>query len=95
MGRQSGPGAGKSRDTKSNPYSASADMRRKSRRTSRLSIRGADMQEVYAWTVEPRTKSLNALDETRFRTILADPPKTASDIQVRFVERGQRQVVLE
>ncbi|MEC9469263.1 MAG: zinc-ribbon domain-containing protein [Pseudomonadota bacterium] len=61
----------------------------------RLSIRGADLQEVYAWTVEPRTKSLNALDETRFRTILADPPKTASDIQVRFVERGQRQVVLE
>ncbi|TYC72459.1 thioredoxin [Stappia sp. BW2] len=61
----------------------------------RLSIRGADMQEVYAWTVEPRTKTLNALDETRFRTILADPPKAASDIQVRFVERGQRQVVLE
>jgi predicted Zn finger-like uncharacterized protein len=61
----------------------------------RLSIRSADMQEVYAWTVEPRTKTLNALDETRFRTILADPPKAASDIQVRFVERGQRQVVLE
>lgn len=61
----------------------------------RLSIRSADLQEVYAWTVEPRTKSLNALDETRFRTILADPPKGASDIQVRFVERGQRQIVLE
>jgi len=61
----------------------------------RLSIRSADLQEVYAWTVEPRTKSLNALDETRFRTILADPPGGASDIQVRFVERGQRQIVLE
>ncbi|GAB4524910.1 MAG: zinc-ribbon domain-containing protein [Roseibium sp.] len=61
----------------------------------RLSIRSADLQEVYAWTVEPRTKSLNALDETRFRTILADPPGNASDIQVRFVERGQRQIVLE
>jgi predicted Zn finger-like uncharacterized protein len=61
----------------------------------RLSIRSADLQEVYAWTVEPRTKSLNALDETRFRTILADPPENASDIQVRFVERGKRQIVLE
>lgn len=61
----------------------------------RLSIRSADHQEVYAWTVEPRTKSLNALDETRFRTILADPPASASDIQVRFVERGKRQIVLE
>lgn len=61
----------------------------------RLSIRSGDLQEVYAWTVEPRTKSLNALDETRFRTILADPPANASDIQVRFVERGKRQLVLE
>lgn len=61
----------------------------------RLSIRSADMQEVYAWTVEPRTKSLNALDETRFRTILADPPEGASDIQVRFIDRGQRKIVLE
>lgn len=61
----------------------------------RLSIRSADQQEVYAWTVEPRTKSLNALDETRFRTILADPPSSATDIQVRFVERGKRQIVLE
>jgi predicted Zn finger-like uncharacterized protein len=61
----------------------------------RLSIRNSDLQEVYAWTVEPRTKSLNGLDETRFRTILADPPGEASDIQVRFVERGKRQIVLE
>ncbi|MEM9634433.1 MAG: zinc-ribbon domain-containing protein [Pseudomonadota bacterium] len=61
----------------------------------RLSIRNSDLQEIYAWTVEPRTKSLNGLDETRFRTILADPPETASDIQVRFVDRGTRQIVLE
>ncbi len=61
----------------------------------RLSIRSSDLQEIYAWTVEPRTKSLNALDETRFRTILPDPPKDASDIQVRFVDRGKRQIVLE
>ncbi|WP_420413008.1 zinc-ribbon domain-containing protein [Roseibium sp.] len=61
----------------------------------RLSIRSADLQEVYAWTVEPRTQKLNGLDETRFRTILADPPTGASDIQVRFVDRGQRNIVLE
>ncbi|MBG6174510.1 putative Zn finger-like uncharacterized protein [Labrenzia sp. EL_208] len=61
----------------------------------RLSIRNSDLQEVYAWTVEPRTKALNGFDETRFRTILADPPEEASDIQVRFTDRGKRQIVLE
>ncbi|SHM94043.1 zinc-ribbon domain-containing protein [Roseibium suaedae] len=61
----------------------------------RLSIRGSDLQEIYAWTVEPRTKMLKALDETRFRTILSDPPSGATDIQVRFIDRGQRQAVLE
>jgi predicted Zn finger-like uncharacterized protein len=61
----------------------------------RLSIRGTDLQEIYAWTVEPRTTTLNGLDETRFRTILSDPPPGASDIHVRFINRGQRQVVLE
>ncbi|MEP3045375.1 MAG: MJ0042-type zinc finger domain-containing protein [Roseibium sp.] len=61
----------------------------------RLSIRSADLQEIYAWTVEPRTATLNGLDETRFRTILADPPEDASDIQVRFVDRGERKIVLE
>ncbi|POF32837.1 zinc-ribbon domain-containing protein [Roseibium marinum] len=61
----------------------------------RLAIRSGDLQEVYVWTVEPRTRSLNALDETRFRTILSDPPTGATDIQVRFVNRGNKQVVLE
>lgn len=61
----------------------------------RLSIRGTDLQEIYAWTVEPRTTTLKGLDETRFRTILSDPPTGAADIQVRFIDRGQRQVVLE
>lgn len=61
----------------------------------RLSIRGTDQQEIYAWTVEPRTKNLIGRDETRFRTILADPPEGASDIQVRFINRGLRQTALE
>jgi len=61
----------------------------------RLTIRGTDLQDIYAWTVEPRTASLNPLDETRFRTILANPPEGATDIQVRFIDRTARQVVLE
>ncbi|WP_417667781.1 zinc-ribbon domain-containing protein [Roseibium sp.] len=61
----------------------------------RLSIRGGDLQEIYAWTVEPRTKVLKGLDETRFRTMLTEPPSDASDIQVRFIDRGQNQVILE
>jgi len=61
----------------------------------RLTIRGTDLQDIYAWTVEPRTGSLNPRDETRFRTILANPPEGATDIQVRFIDRTDRQVVLE
>jgi len=61
----------------------------------RLSIRGTDLQEIYAWTVEPRTTMLKGLDETRFRTILSNPPDGASDILVRFIDRGVKQVILE
>jgi predicted Zn finger-like uncharacterized protein len=61
----------------------------------RLSIRGTDLQEIYAWTVAPRTTMLKGLDETRFRTILSNPPEGASDIQVRFIDRGRKQVILE
>ncbi|MBD1546472.1 zinc-ribbon domain-containing protein [Roseibium aggregatum] len=61
----------------------------------RLSIRGTDLQEIYAWTVEPRTTMLKGLDETRFRTILSNPPDGASDILVRFIDRGRKQVILE
>lgn len=61
----------------------------------RLSIRGTDLQEIYAWTVEPRTTILKGLDETRFRTILSDPPAGAADIHVRFIDRGRRKVVLQ
>lgn len=60
-----------------------------------LSLRGEDHQEIYAWTVEPRTVNLDGLDETRFRTRLEDPPENAVDIQVRFVERKIRQTSFE
>lgn len=61
----------------------------------RLSIRGTDLQEIYAWTVDPRTRALDPLDQTRFRTILSDPPPGAADIQVRFIDRDKRQLALE
>ncbi|MTH96455.1 zinc-ribbon domain-containing protein [Roseibium sp. RKSG952] len=61
----------------------------------RLSIRGTDLQEIYAWTVEPRTEMLSGLDETRFRSILPDPPPGANDIQVRFVDRQPGKTVVE
>ena len=61
----------------------------------RLSIRSTDQQEIYAWIVEPRAQVLQGRDETRFRTILTDPPAGAADIQVRFIDRGTRQVAFE
>lgn len=57
----------------------------------RLSLRDVEHQEIYAWTIEPKVKSLDALDETRFRTILTDFPTGVDDIQVRFVDRTQGQ----
>ncbi|MBO0347095.1 MJ0042-type zinc finger domain-containing protein [Roseibium limicola] len=54
----------------------------------RLSLRDAELQEIYAWTIEPHAKRLNALDEARFRTILTEVPSGVADIQVRFVDRS-------
>lgn len=57
----------------------------------RLSLRDAENQEIYAWTIEPRARTLNALDEARFRTILTEFPSGVTDIQVRFVDRSTAQ----
>lgn len=61
----------------------------------RLALRGEDQQEIYAWTLEPRAVALEPLASTRFRTRLADPPETAADIQVRFIDRTRRQATLQ
>ncbi|NVK35573.1 MAG: zinc-ribbon domain-containing protein [Rhodobacteraceae bacterium] len=61
----------------------------------RLSIRDNSTQEIYSWTVDPKTRLLQPLDETRFRTMLEDPPSEASTIQVWFVERGAKEIILE
>lgn len=61
----------------------------------RLALRSEDAQEIYAWTMEPRLRRLDVGGTTRFRTRLSAPPDLAADIQVRFVERKQRQARLK
>ena len=53
----------------------------------RFSLRGADTQEVYAWSIDPKSTTIESGDTIRFRTRLAAPPDQATDVQVRFVER--------
>ncbi|MCA1300299.1 MJ0042-type zinc finger domain-containing protein [Stappia indica] len=57
----------------------------------RFALRSEDAQEIYAWVVEPRLQRLDPGATTRFRTRLSAPPELAADIQVRFVERKQKQ----
>jgi predicted Zn finger-like uncharacterized protein len=60
----------------------------------RLALRGQDGQEIYAWSVEPKTATVPAGDEVRFRSRLAAPPEEAVDIQLRFTEPKTRHAVL-
>lgn len=60
----------------------------------RLALRGADGQEIYAWSLEPKTATVPAGDEVRFRSRLAAPPEEAVDIQIRFTEPKTRHAVL-
>jgi predicted Zn finger-like uncharacterized protein len=60
----------------------------------RMSLRGADGQEIYAWSVDPKAATVPAGDEVRFRSRLAAPPEEAVDVQLRFIERKTRQAVL-
>lgn len=60
----------------------------------RMALRGADGQEIYAWSVEPKTATVPAGDEVRFRSRLAAPPEEAVDIQLRFIEPKTRHAVL-
>ncbi len=60
----------------------------------RFALRNEDAQEIYAWTLEPRVLRLDAGQSTRFRTRLVAPPDQASDVQLRFTERRNRQASL-
>mgnify|MGYP001765697196 CR=1 FL=1 len=60
----------------------------------RFALRGADTQELYAWSVDPRSTTIESGDTIRFRTRLAAPPEQATEVQVRFVERRSQQAGL-
>lgn len=53
----------------------------------RFALRGADTQELYAWSIDPKSTTIESGDTIRFRTRLAAPPDQATEVQVRFVER--------
>lgn len=53
----------------------------------RFALRGPDTQEVYAWSIDPKSTTIESGDTIRFRTRLAAPPDQATEVQVRFVER--------
>lgn len=56
----------------------------------RFALRGKAGDELYAWTLEPRQRAVDPDAAMNFRTRLASPPRGASDIQVRFIERDRR-----
>ncbi len=58
----------------------------------RLALRGADAQEIYAWTVNPAADRLRARGTVRFRTRVTVPTDLAADIHLRFVDKD-RQVI--
>jgi len=53
----------------------------------RFALRGPDTQELYAWSIDPKSTTIESGDTIRFRTRLAAPPDQASEVQVRFAER--------
>lgn len=60
----------------------------------RFALRGPDTQELYAWSIDPKSTTIESGDTIRFRTRLAAPPDQATDIQVRFVTRRNQQAGL-
>lgn len=61
----------------------------------RFALRGADTQELYAWSIDPKSTTIESGDTIRFRTRLAAPPDQATEVQVRFVERRNQQAGLQ
>ncbi len=60
----------------------------------RFALRGADTQELYAWSIDPKSTTIESGDTLRFRTRLAAPPDQATEVQVRFAERRSQQAGL-
>ena len=53
----------------------------------RLSVSGADEQEIYSWTAQLPRESLGAREFLTFRSRLASPPEEARQVNVRFLHR--------
>lgn len=53
----------------------------------RLSVTGADDQEVYSWTAQLPLESLGAREFLTFRSRLASPPEEGKQVNVRFLHR--------
>ncbi len=60
----------------------------------RFSLRGQGGSEIYAWTIEPRQKIIEAGASMTFRTRLASPPRNADDMLIRFIDRRRQTVGL-
>jgi len=60
----------------------------------RFSLRGQGGSEIYAWTIEPRQKIIEAGATMTFRTRLASPPRNADDMLIRFIDRRRQTVGL-
>jgi predicted Zn finger-like uncharacterized protein len=65
-----------------NPTRQTKDIRR-----LRLSVSGADEQEIYSWTAQLPRESLGAREFLTFRSRLASPPEEARQVNVRFLHR--------
>jgi hypothetical protein len=56
----------------------------------RISVRGADSQEVYAWVIRPLKSHLGAGERMAFRTRLASPPEGAENVFVRLATPSEK-----
>lgn len=56
--------------------------------TLRFGLRSAAGREVYAWTMAPAKSHLDPGERLAFSSRLPAPPDAATDVQVRFTDRG-------
>lgn len=57
----------------------------------RFGLRSEMKKEVYAWTLDPQTSSLDIGERVRFKTKLPVPPQSAVEVLVQFADRGSKE----
>lgn len=70
-------------------FLVNVDGRKRAVPAVRLALLGEDASELYAWAVEPRAEDLEPGETTRFRARLASPPRAATDVTLRFIDRSR------